>query len=134
MTKKKTVHTISSQVQKDLQNVAIAVGFDTVYQVGTMMDAAKKDMLYMLYHGDADAASAHISLVDQLLKGYGKFQSLFHKVPVACSDGNIAPQTLASTKGLPISHTGCEREHFCGQAHYSSFVAWKVFSELRKLF
>jgi hypothetical protein len=88
MTKKKTDHAISSYVQKDLQNVAIAVGFDMVYQVGTTTDAGKKDMLYRLYHGDADDVSANISLVDQLLKGYGKFQSLFHKVPVACNNGN----------------------------------------------
>jgi hypothetical protein len=45
MTKKKIVHAISSHVQKDLQNVAIAVGFDMVYQSGTMTDSAKKDML-----------------------------------------------------------------------------------------
>jgi hypothetical protein len=62
-----------------------------VYQAGTMTDSAKKNMLNRLYHGDPDDASANMSLVDQLLKGYGKFQSLLHKVPVACNDdGNTA--------------------------------------------
>jgi hypothetical protein len=87
--KKKTKKlVISSLIQKELQNAAIAVGFDMVYQAGTMTDNAKKTMLYKLYHGAVDDPSADESLVDQLLKGYGKFEGLFDKVPVACNDGN----------------------------------------------
>jgi hypothetical protein len=37
-----------------------------------MTDVAKKDMLYRLYHGADDDASADVSLVDQLLKEYRK--------------------------------------------------------------
>ena len=75
-------NSVSSSVQKELQNMIIAVAVSKVCRMGTMTDIEKKKKAYDLFHGTKDDGC--ISLVDQFMQGRHCFAdgAVFDEVPV----------------------------------------------------
>ena len=76
-------NSVSSAVQKELQNMIIAVAVSKVCRMGTMTDIEKKKKAYDFFHG-TKKDNGCISLVDQFMQGRHCFAdgAVFDEVPV----------------------------------------------------
>ena len=92
-----TNNTVSSVIQKELQDVVIAVAVGKVYEMQTMKDKERKQKAYELFHGDPNDRNS-LSLVDQFLQGTGPFGNgaIFDEVPATDQAG--APTGAADTE------------------------------------